>query len=102
MAEDLSKHTERFLEAARNKEIPKLYCNGFISVMGQGDVSLLLQRNGIDEAVVSMSYTVAKTLSQKLGALVNSLETKSKNTIMTTDDVSKFITLEKEPERKKE
>jgi len=72
-------------------ELPKTYANGFQVVMSNSDVSLLLIQNNVPVAVVNMSYTVAKTLSKKVGELIEKLETRSGQPIMTTDDIHKYL-----------
>lgn len=64
-----------------------LYFNGFINALGSGDVLIELKRNDKPVAFLNTSYTVAKTFAFKLNELVKTLETKSGNTIMTTDNV---------------
>ncbi len=78
-------------EAYESSEVPKLYANGFSSALGMGDVTILLQQGPKTVAVLNLSYTVAKTLSIKLGGLIKSLEDGTGNTIMTTDQVETLL-----------
>ena len=73
--------------AVKDDALPKFYFNGFINALTQGDILIVLQRNGRNIAKLSASYTVSKTLAQKLAGLIVSLEQQSSNTIMTTDDI---------------
>jgi hypothetical protein len=75
----------------RSGDIPHLYANGFITALGNGDVVLLLQRNATPVAVINLSYTVAKTLAQKLGRIIESFEENADHTIMTTEVVDKAL-----------
>ena len=77
-----------FLIESLSKDIPHLYCNGFTNTLGVGDVLLVLQSGNEAVATVNMSYTLAKTLSEKLGNLIKFLEAKTGNNIMTTDDIT--------------
>jgi ACT domain-containing protein len=65
----------------------KIYCNGFTNALGMGDVILILHNNNRVAATVNVSYTVAKTLAEKLAALITQLEDETGQTIMTTDEV---------------
>lgn len=78
---------ERIEKALKDKEIPNIHFNGFINSLGTGDVLIILERNGQPIAVLNTSYTVAKTLSQKLGGIMTVLEQKTGNTIMTVDEI---------------
>jgi len=82
---------KRIEKAVADEAVPKIYFNGFINSLGSGDVTLVLTRNGQPVAVADASYTVAKTLAQKLNTLIHDLERDTGNTIMTTDEVNKAI-----------
>jgi len=74
-------------KSTRNPAIPKLYANGFITATGHGDFLIVLQQNSIPVATLNLSYTVAKTLTLKLGGALKDLENKTGNVIMVTNDV---------------
>ena len=81
------------IEAAlANKDIPHVYGNGFHVALGIGDITLLLKTGKMPAGVVSLSYTVAKTLSVKLQEMIGALESASNQKILTTDDIKTFIT----------
>ncbi len=82
-------------------DIPHIYSNGFTIVLGTGDVNIILKRMGENVATLNLSYTLAKTLSEKLGGTIKFLENKTGNAIMTTDDVEKFLTKENSKNTKK-
>lgn len=77
--------------ALESDSIPKIYCNGFTNAVGNSDVMLVLQQNGKPAGVVNISFTIAKTLSQSLKEIIDSIEEKSNQTIMTTHEVEKFL-----------
>lgn len=89
--EDIKKLEEELNKAIKNPEIPKVYANGFMTAIGIGDITILLKNSGKPIAVLNLSYTVAKTLSIKLGGLISQLESSTGNTIMTTDDIKKSL-----------
>jgi len=85
-------------ESMKNPEVPKIYANGFVAATGQGDIIVCLQQNGYPTAMLNLSFTLAKTLSLKLGETIKILEEKTGNTIMTSDEVSKAILLNENKE----
>ena len=88
-AQSSSERMER-LQAGIQSDCPKIYFNGFANGLGTGDVILVVERSGLPQAVLNCSYTVAKTLSVKLGGLRASLEESSGRPILTTDEVLAF------------
>ena len=87
----LSQLREEFNSALQDETIPVIYFNGFMNSMSPGDVALLLKRAGKSVAILHASYTVAKSLSVKLGELISELEKRSGRSIMTTDDVEQLM-----------
>jgi hypothetical protein len=80
------------IEAAlANDNVPTIYFNSFINSLGTGDVLIILKRAHTPIAKLHASYTLAKTLAVKLGQMIATLEAKSGNTIMTTDDVTRIM-----------
>lgn len=77
--------------AVESPDIPHLYANGFISAIGNGDTLLVLQQTGRPIATLNLSFTVAKTLVQKLGGIIENLEKASGNDIMTTSDLDEAL-----------
>ena len=82
---------EQIQLALQDESVPKMYLNGFVNSLGAGDVMLVLLRTSQPVAVLNMSFTVAKTLAQKLGQLIAELENQSGNVIMSTDDVNEIM-----------
>lgn len=68
------------------------YFNGFSCGLGIGDIILVLKRNNKNVAVLNTSYTVAKTLVDKLNGIITDLEKKAKTTILTTDEITSAMT----------
>ncbi|MGV3518937.1 hypothetical protein [Luteitalea sp.] len=79
---------ERIKGALRDPAVPKLYGNGFVVRISSSDLSLILENSGNSVAVISMSYTLAKTLAQKLGTVVAELEARTGREMLTTDQVN--------------
>lgn len=78
-------------ELQKLQNIPYAYFNGFSLTIGAGDVSITLIRGPQQIMQLNMSYTVAKTLTQKLAGLIDVLEQKTGNKIMTTDEVNSAL-----------
>lgn len=74
-------------EIAAAPNIPHLYCNGFANALSNSDILLILHQNNNIIGTVNLSFTIAKTLSEKLGKIVEELETKTNRKMLTTDDV---------------
>lgn len=68
-----------------------VYFNGFALAIGPGDVMIALQKNGKPCVVLNTSYTVAKSLQAALDETIKHLESKTGNTIMTTDETVKKL-----------
>lgn len=83
--ENVGKRVKTVLES---EQVTSLYTNGFIIFVGQSDMGVILQKNGKDTAVINMSFTLAKTLAEKLGNTVREFEEKTGTLIMTTDVVN--------------
>lgn len=87
----MEKIEEIINSAVNSPDLPHLYANGFISALGNGDTLLILQQSGRPIATLNLSFTLAKTLVQKLGGIIEGLEADSGNTIMTTDDMTRIL-----------
>lgn len=79
------RHSQR-IQGAVESDVA-IYFNGFTIGIGNGDIVFALERNGKPVAALNASYTVAKTLAQKLGRIMAQLEEASGNRIMSTDEV---------------
>lgn len=99
---ELGKNVDEIINFAVNApDIPHLYANGFINAMGNGDTVLILQQNGKPIATLNLSFTLTKTLAQKLEQIIGDLEKDTKNIIMTTDDISGALAKREKKKRKK-
>jgi hypothetical protein len=78
---------DRASEAIGDVDVPKVYANGFAIGVGNADMHIILQLFGAPVAVVNMSYTLAKTLSDRLGKLVSEFETTVRREMLTTDKI---------------
>jgi hypothetical protein len=77
--------------SAVGTDCPKIYANGFSAALGIGDVIISFQENGRPAAILNLSFTVAKTFSVKLGTLIQELEKKTDQSIMTTDEILRAL-----------
>lgn len=92
MAEEKEKQqilAEMIRQALNSKDLPKFYVNGFVNFYGPSDVGVLLKANDQPVALLNMSYTVAKSLSQKLIGMIEDFERQTGREIMTTDFIEK-------------
>ena len=88
--------------AIESETVPKIYANGFINSYGAADVVLVLQQNGQNMIVVNMSYTTAKTLSEKLSNLIKKFEQSTGHEIMSIDTVKARLEQQKQEGKDKE
>ena len=81
--------TDLLQQAVARDDVPKIYANGFGVGLTNADIIIIFQRFGPNPvAVVNLSYTLAKTLAQRLGALVSEFEAKvACQEILTTDRI---------------
>lgn len=76
------------IEADTTQEV---YTNGFQIAFGNADVIVTFQRNGRPVQIMNMSFTLAKTLSQLLGNVIDQIETKGDFKIKTTKELDETI-----------
>ncbi len=84
-----TKDTSSLASVLNNQEIDEIYFNGFQVAIGNGDVLVVLSKNGSAKYKLNMSFTMAKTLSEKLGLLIAEFERITENTIITTDEIDR-------------
>jgi len=82
---------QQMIAALNNPQIENVYFNGFANAVGNGDVVVTLFRNGQPIKVLNTSFTVAKTLAQKLNEIVSDIEARTKVSFLTTEDVQKAL-----------
>jgi hypothetical protein len=76
------------IEAAINSgDVPKIYFNGFVNALTSGDVMAVVERTGKAVAILNMSFTVAKSFAQGLGATVAQIESASGRQMLTTKEI---------------
>jgi hypothetical protein len=87
MAEDkkLENIKKLIAESVASDQIINIYGNGFICFNSNADMVVIMQKNQKPIAIINLSYTTAKTLSEKLGHMVRDFEKTTGNTIMTID-----------------
>lgn len=71
--------------------VQQLYANGFVINLSAADLNVVILRDNVANATISMSFTTAKTLVEKLGEAVNRLEKITGNEIMTIDVVQEAL-----------
>lgn len=72
-------------------DIPKFYANGFSIGFSNADAQIVLMLYGRPFAVLSLSYTLTKTLSEGLADLVKAWETKTGQKLQTTSMIDKIF-----------
>jgi hypothetical protein len=79
--------------ALDNPDIPKIYANSFGVGMTNADMFIVFQRFGpYPVGVVNLSYTLAKTLAQRLGTLISEFESSiAGQNILTTDRIDEAM-----------
>lgn len=87
---------DRFSKAFNNEAVPKLYFNGFAARVSAGDIQFVLEHNNKPVAYLNASFSIAKTFARHLGSLMQILEEKTGNTIMTQEDIVKSLENSKE------
>lgn len=80
-------------EALSRDDVPKIYANGFSMGLTNSDIVVVFQRFGPNPvAVLNLSYTLAKTLAQRLGRLVSEFESQvAHQDILTTDRIDEAM-----------
>lgn len=72
-------------------EVPRIYTNGFTAFRSNADAGLVLTVANRPVAVISMSFTLAKTMAEHLSTLVADLEEATKRPIMTTGFIDEAL-----------
>jgi hypothetical protein len=75
------------LMAVRDPNVHRIYTNGFTLGITNADAHVVLQWFGRPIAVVNLSYTLAKTLAQRLTKLVEEWELRTRQNLQTTDAI---------------
>src|SRR5690349_13559453 len=78
--------------------LPRIYTNGFAVGLSNADITVVLQLSGRPTHVMHMSFTLAKTLAQRLGRVVSEFETVLSTELITTDKIDAAFAKRKEAE----
>lgn len=78
-------------EAIGSPDVPKMYANGFTIGLSNADSHVLFQLDGRPVVIMHMSYSLVKTLHQKLARMVSEFETKANRDILTTENVDEVF-----------
>ncbi len=73
--------------AFSDPNIRKIYANSFAGGVSTADVFVILFSSNTPQAVVQLSYTVAKTMGQELMRIVGELEKQTGQTILTIPEI---------------
>src|SRR5438046_2511632 len=73
------------------EHVPIQYFNGFAIGVGNADFSLSIRLENRDVMVLKCSYTVAKTLAQKVSEVVGKFEKVTDHNLMTTEQVGESL-----------
>ena len=79
--------SEKRVDAAMAADIPDLYCNGFLTSVGGGDILVILERHGFPVARLNLSHVLAKTLGNSLLGSVGAAEEKLGMKFPTTHEM---------------
>jgi len=71
--------------------VAQLYANSFVIGMSNSDLFVVFQRFGKPVGVVNLSYTLAKTLAQRVGGLISEFEQSIDQNILTTDRIDEAM-----------
>ena len=92
---DPAEQVKNIQAAILSDEVPKFYVNGFAVFQGNADMGIVFQCNGRPNLVINTSFTLAKTLSEKINQMVSDFEKKTGINILTTSDVDEKMTGDK-------
>lgn len=75
-------------ETQVSKRVPSFYVNNYQLGCSNADVFVILSRASEQEAVVYMSFGVAKSLAEKLNLLISSMEKQFGQEILSSDKIA--------------
>ena len=91
---------ERIQRAIDSTEAPSVHFNGFINtIAAAGDFLIVLESNGRPAATVNASYTVIKSFANSLTQIVEDLERRSGNKIMTSSEIQMYLEGKKDDQK---
>ena len=91
---------ERIERAINSAETPSVHFNGFINtIAAAGDFLIVLESNGRPAATLNASYTVIKSFANSLTQIVEDLERRSGNKIMTSSEIQMYLEGKKDDQK---
>lgn len=78
---------DKIIKALTSDEIQKIYSNGFAVAHSNSDVSIILQQHATPVGVVNMSFTLAKSLAQRLSEMINDIENRTGTPVLSTFEI---------------
>jgi hypothetical protein len=75
--------------ALANPAVPKIYANGFTLGLTNADVQIVFKLFGRPILVLSLSYTLAKTMAEQFSDLVEHWEKQTGQKLQTTQTIDK-------------
>ena len=83
------------------QSVQMIYFNGFTIGMGGADFSVRLKIDNVDQLELKASYTVIKTLAEKLNLTVKKFESITNHNLMTVEEVVENLKKQQEAEKTK-
>jgi hypothetical protein len=77
--------------ATEQTERTIIYFNGFTIGVGNADFAITLRLENAERVSLKCSYTVAKTLAEKLTIIVGQFEKATEHNLMTTEQVGEAL-----------
>ena len=76
---------DKFRAVLNEPSVPKIYVNAFLSGYNNTDFIVMLECNGKSEAILNLSYSLAKSLAQNILNSVAEIEKQTGRDILTID-----------------
>lgn len=93
---------KKIKEAVYDDKVHSFYVNGFVNAYHTSDIIIVFTKNGKNEVIINMSYTLAKSLAGRLTNLITAFEKRTSHEIMTADYIRAKIHESIEKERVKQ
>ena len=77
--------------------VPRVYANSFQVAATNADIVVELRHLGVQVTILSISFALAKTLHQRLGGVIQDIESKLGKEIPTTDEFDRAFHPKKTP-----
>jgi hypothetical protein len=79
------------LETLAPENVEQIYFNGFKVSLSAGDILISLLRNGRNVLVLNSSFTVSKSLAEKLAEVISFLEANLDSNIYNIDKINEAV-----------